>query len=202
MWEQFAIGSSFAFAAAILPGPLQTFLLASVLRSGWKRTLPAAFAPVISDGPIAVLMLLVLTRLPEALGRTLQAAGGLFLVYLAWTVYRQWRQAPAPEAEAGEAPPRTLLQAVVVNVLNPNPYLGWSLVLGPACVKAWHRSPAAAVALVASFYVTMVSVMIGLIVLFGATRFLGPGVRRGLVLASALTLAGLGAWRLVTLLPL
>lgn len=200
MWEQIVIGGGFAFAAAIMPGPLQAFLMSSVARHGWRRTLPAAFAPVISDGPIAVLMLAVLTRLPESLGRILQAAGGAFLLWLAWAAWKDWRRPPAPQATGGAAP-RTLWQAVMVNALNPNPYLGWSLVLGPACVKAWHRSPAAAVALVASFYVTMVAVTIGLIVLFGATRFLGPGVRRGLVLVSALTLAGLGAWQLAALLP-
>jgi threonine/homoserine/homoserine lactone efflux protein len=200
MWEQIVIGGGFAFAAAVMPGPLQAFLMSCVTRHGWQRTLPAAFAPLLSDGPIAVLMLAVLTRLPESLGRILQGAGGVFLLWLALATWREWRRPPPPQATGG-APPRTLWQAVTVNVLNPNPYLGWSLVLGPACVKAWQRSPAAAVALVASFYVTMVSVTIGLIVLFGATRFLGSGVRRGLVLVSALTLAGLGAWRLVTLLP-
>lgn len=197
MSEQFFIGVSFAFAAAVMPGPLQAFLLASVTRNGWRRTLPAAVAPVISDVPIAAIMLLALGKLPEALNRTLQAAGGLFLLHLAWMAWRDWRRPPAPTGESSSSTPRTLWQAVLVNVLNPNPWLGWSLVLGPACIRAWHQAPAHAVALVASFYVTMAACLGAIIVIFGATRWLGPAARRALVLASAAALAVLGAHRLV-----
>lgn len=198
--EQVLVGGGFAFAAAVTPGPLQAFLLTSVARSGWRRTLPAALAPVLSDGPIAVIMLAALRRLPEALARTLQAAGALFLLWLAWGAWQQWRQPPVVAAAAGNSAPRTLLQAVTVNVLNPNPWLGWSLVLGPACVKAWQQGPAAAVMLVASFYVVMVAVNAGFIIAFGTTRRLGSRARRALLLASALTLAGLGTWRFAALL--
>jgi threonine/homoserine/homoserine lactone efflux protein len=83
MIENFLIGGGFAFAAAIQPGPLQAFLLSSVTQRGWKRTMPAALSPLLSDGPIALFVLLVLNRLPDALDRFLQVAGGLLLLYLA-----------------------------------------------------------------------------------------------------------------------
>lgn len=196
MLEYILIGSGFAFAAAIQPGPFQAFLLSSVARIGWKRTLPAAFAPLISDGPIVLVVLLVLTRLPGATGRVLQAVGGVFLLYLAWRGYQQWQQQILPESEAGGSAPRTLLQAVTVNLLNPNPYLSWSLVLGPAFLAAWEESPAYGVALVAAFYITMVLALAGTILLFGTTQFLGPRGRRALILLSALVLAALGLYQL------
>ena len=86
MLEYLFIGSGFAFAAAIQPGPLQAFLLSSVACKGWKRTLPAACAPLLSDGPIVLLVLLVLNRVPETMSRFLQAAGGVLLIYLACTI--------------------------------------------------------------------------------------------------------------------
>jgi hypothetical protein len=89
---------------------------------------------------------------------------------------------------------------VAVNFLNPGPYLGWSLVLGPAVLKAWSRGPAPAVALVVAFYGTMVTMLAVTIILFGATRFLGPRGQRALLLASAATLAALGVYRLVAAL--
>jgi len=58
------LGAGFAFAAAIQPGPLQAFLVSRVLRHGWKRTLPAALSPLLSDGPIALLTLGALRTLP------------------------------------------------------------------------------------------------------------------------------------------
>jgi threonine/homoserine/homoserine lactone efflux protein len=197
MFECILIGSGFAFAAAVMPGPLQAFLLSSVAQKGWKRTLPASFAPLISDGPVALLVLLVLNRVPEAMSRVLQAAGGVFLVYLAWASFRQWRQQTATGLETRDSAPRTLVQAVIVNLLNPNVYLGWSLIMGPAFLNAWHSSPAAAVALIIAFYATIVAALACTILLFGTTRLLGPGGRRTLVLVSAIALAALGVYLLI-----
>jgi len=197
MTESIIIGAGFAFAAAVQPGPLLAFLLSKVAENGWKRTLPAALSPLLSDGPIAVVVLAVLGRLPRGMDSVLQAAGGVFLLVLAAASYRRWKLAStADSADKGSAP-RTLVQAAVVNLLNPGPYLGWSLVLGPAAMNAWGRSPASAVVLIAVFYATMVT-MLGLIIFaFGATSLLGPGGRRKLVLASTITLAALGLYLLV-----
>jgi threonine/homoserine/homoserine lactone efflux protein len=196
MFEAIFIGSGFAIAAAIQPGPLQAFLLSSVAQRGWKRTLPAAFSPLLSDGPIALLVLFVLNHIPERMSFLLQAAGGLFLLYLAWASYRQWRKQPTIDAKTNDPAPRTLIQAALVNLLNPNPYLGWSLVLGPAVLTAWQRNPAEAIVLIVAFYATMVIFLGGIILLFGLTRFLGPGGRRTLILISAVMLAALGVYQL------
>lgn len=196
MLEYLLIGGGFAFAAAIQPGPLQAYFLSSVALRGWKRTLPASFAPLISDGPIALLVLLVLNHITEMMSRVLQAAGGVFLIYLAWASYKQWRKQSTTRPESDDPVPRTLLQAAMVNILNPNPYLGWSLVLGPAVLKAWGQNPTNAVVLIAAFYATMVSVQAGIILLFGTTNFLGPKSRRILILVSAVILAVLGIYQL------
>ncbi len=198
MIDSILIGASFAFAAGIQPGPLQAFLLASVARSGWRRTLPAACAPLLSDGPIALLVLAVLNRMPGTMGRWLQATGGALLLWLAWSSLRQWRHWTGAEAgDDGSSAPRTLAQAVMVNLLNPNPYLGWSLVLGPAAVAAWRVRPVDGVAVVAAFYTVIVTILAGTIVLFGTTRFLSPRGRRALLLISSFVLAGLGVYQLV-----
>jgi threonine/homoserine/homoserine lactone efflux protein len=198
MLEYLIIGGGFAFAAAVQPGPLMAFLLSSVVRSGWRHTLPAALSPLISDGPVALLVLLVLSRITEGMMRILMAAGGAFLLYLAWGSFRQWRRGVSEAEAPGRSPPRTMLQAAMVNILNPNPYIGWSLVLGPAAIKAWHETPANAVALIVSFYAVIVVSLVCIIVLFGTTGFLGPRGRRALVLVSSLVLAALGVYRIVS----
>jgi threonine/homoserine/homoserine lactone efflux protein len=198
MLEYIIIGSGFAFTAAIQPGPLQAFLLSSVAKRGWIRTLPACLAPLLSDGPIVLLVLLVLNHVPATASRFLQAAGGILLLYLAWASYRQWReQASSTEIEDGSVP-SSLLQAAAVNILNPNPYLAWSLVLGPTLLEAWRESPGNAAAFMLAFYATMVIVLAGIIVLLGTTRFLGPRGRRALVLVSAIILAALGLYQLIS----
>jgi len=198
MRESILIGSGFALAAALQPGPLQAFLFASVAQKGWKRSLPAAFSPLLSDGPIALLALLVLNQMPATGGQILRAAGGVFLLYLAWASFSQWRRQNPPHADASEgSAPRTLVQAATVNLLNPNPYLGWSLVLGPAFLAAWQRHPSQAVALLVAFYSTLIACLAITIVLFGMTSWLGPRGRRMLILVSALTLAALGVYQLI-----
>lgn len=197
MLEYLFIGGGFAFAAALQPGPLQTFLLSSVAQRGWKRTLPASFAPLISDGPIVLLTLLVLNRIPEALSLALRVAGGLFLIYLAWSSYRVWKRQTTQEPDTNVSAPRTLLQAAMVNLLNPNPYLAWSLVMGPAVLAAWQQGPVNAFVLVGAFYATMVMVLAATILLLGTTSFLSPGSRRALILVSAITLAALGIYQLI-----
>src|SRR5512140_3509141 len=104
MLSSLLLGSGLAIAAAIQPGPLQAYLLSSVVQRGWRRTLPAALAPICSDAPIVLTVLLILTRLPDSAARLLQAAGGLLLIYFAWSSYRQWRRGPvsaSPEGERG-----------------------------------------------------------------------------------------------------
>jgi threonine/homoserine/homoserine lactone efflux protein len=194
--EYLLVGIGFSFAAAVQPGPLQAFLLSLTAAQGWKRTLPAACSPLLSDGPIALVVLLLLRQVPAGFERGVQAAGGVLLLYLATVAFLDWRKQRQGRAMTPRSAPRTLVQAAGVNLLNPNPYLGWSLVLGPLLLKAWHETPLDAVALIVAFYGTMVASLAAIIVVFGTVRSLGPRIMRVVLLLSALTLFALGVYQL------
>jgi threonine/homoserine/homoserine lactone efflux protein len=66
--------ASFAFAAAVQPGPLQAFLLSRAAADGWKRTLPASLGPLLSDVLPALLALFAFGRLPAAAQPLLRTA--------------------------------------------------------------------------------------------------------------------------------
>ena len=170
------------------------FLLARAAAAGWRGTLPACLAPLLSDGPIALVSLLLLSRLGPSFEVVLQAAGGLLLLYFAAVAFRQWRW-PGVPARDGSAP-RTVFEAALLNLLNPNPYLGWSLVLGPTLVSAWRDSGVHAFGFVVSFYGTMCGTMAVFVLLVGATGVLAPASRRALALVGAALLAALGAFLL------
>jgi threonine/homoserine/homoserine lactone efflux protein len=187
------LGMAYAFAAAVEPGPLQTYLISQTLSHGWRRTLPAAFSPLISDGPVIALVLLVLSRVPAWMVQGLRLTGGIFVLYLAWGAAKSWR---AYDARHTTPAPSSLLQAALVNVLNPNPYISWSLVLGPLLLKAWRETPANGVALLAGFYGVMVLSLAGTIALFAAARNLGPRVNRVLIGLSSVALACFGCYLL------
>ena len=189
-------GLTYGFAAAVQPGPLTAFLISQALTSGWRRALPGALAPLISDGPIAILVLLVLSTMPVGLIHWLRLLGGAYLLYLAAGAWRTWRRYDAAMATATRSGELGLLKAATVNLLNPNVYLGWSLVLGPLLLRGWSESPANGVALVASFYAAIVACLAGIVLLFHAARRIGPVVNRALVGLSAIALAGFGAYQL------
>jgi threonine/homoserine/homoserine lactone efflux protein len=190
------LGMTYAFAAAVQPGPFQTYLISQTLTNGWRRTIPAAFAPLLSDGPIIALVLLVLSRMPGWLVQVLQCAGGVFLLYLAIGAYKTWRDFDVEKTNKVQSSRQTVLKAAMVNLLNPSPYIGWSLVMGPLLLKGWREAPANGIALLIGFYTTMILVTLGIMLLFSGARNLGPRVSRALVGFSAIALACFGLYEL------
>ena len=190
------IGMTYAFAAAVQPGPLQAYLISQTMSHGWRRALPAAFSPLLSDGPIIVLMLVVLSHLPAWLIPAVRLAGGVLLLVFAFLAARTWWRYDPGAATTADARPRSLLGAAAVNLMSPGPYLGWSLVMGPLLLKGWHEAPANGIALLVGFYGVLVASMAVVILLTGAARGLGPRANRAMIGLSALALAGLGVWQL------
>jgi hypothetical protein len=80
--------------------------------------------------------------------------------------------------------------------LNPNPYIGWSFVLGPILIKGWRASPANGIALLAGFYVVIISSMAAMIFLFASARSLGRRIQKALIAFSSVALACLGIYQL------
>jgi len=189
-------GMALGVSAAASPGPFQAFLLSQTMRNGWRRTLPAAFAPLFSDGPIIVLVLLALTRLPDGFLRALQVAGGLFILYLAWGAYRVAREPVDPVEAPMESGQRSLAKAIVMNALNPNPYLFWGIVAGPILLEGWRRSAGLGVSFVVGFYGALVGGFAALIILFATAGRLGSRVRRALNGLSAVALLLFGLYQL------
>jgi threonine/homoserine/homoserine lactone efflux protein len=189
-------GIAYGFAAAVTPGPLSLYLISHAVSSGWRRALPIAFAPLLSDGPIAVLILTVLSQVPDAFVQYLRLLGGIFILYLAFGAWKSWRGSKLGNAPPKESQANSCLKAVLINWLNPNPYLGWSMILGPMALSGWNHSPMAGTVLVLGFYLTMIAVMVGMVLLFSAARTLGPRVIRGLIGLSSMALACLGFYQL------
>jgi threonine/homoserine/homoserine lactone efflux protein len=196
MWVYVIQGITYGFAAAVQPGPFQTYLISQTLNNGWRRTLPAALGPLLSDGPIIALVLLVLTQVPAWFVQSLQVAGGLFVLYLAFKALLAWRTFDTREMAAAQPPRQSVFKAALVNLLNPAPYIFWSLVTGPLLLTGWRASPANGVGLLAGFYMTLIACLAGIVVVFTNARRLGPGLTRAMVGLSAVALAGFGIYQL------
>lgn len=196
MWLYIIQGIGYGFAAAVQPGPFQTYLISQTLSKGWKRTFPAVLAPLISDGPIIVLCLLVLSQVPAWLQRFLYIAGGSFILYLAYGAYRAWKNFDLNISSTELATHQGVLKAALVNLLNPNPYLYWTLVTGPILLTGWRETPANGLGFIVGFFVSLIFSLSAIVVVFGTARRFGPKVNRTLLGISAVALFCFGLYQL------
>jgi threonine/homoserine/homoserine lactone efflux protein len=189
-------GILYGFAAAVTPGPLSTYLLSQAVTAGWKRTLPATLSPLLSDGPVALLVLAALSQVPASLVRYLRLFGGAFILYLAFEAWKNWREFQVQNRNGREGRQNNLLKAAIVNWLNPNVYISWSIIVGPMFLHGWQKAPVIGLSLVLGFYLTLIATMIGMVLAFASAGALGPKIRRSLIGVSSVALAVLGIYQL------
>ena len=196
MWLYIIQGMGYGFAASAQPGPFQTYLISQSLARGWKKTLVAALAPLVSDAPIITLCLLVLSQIPIWFQRFLYIAGGLFILYLAYGAYKAWKNfdlsMPVSESDSKQS----VLKAAMMNMLSPGPYLFWSLITGPILLKGWRETPVNGISFLLGFYVTITLSLGAIIFIFGSARQLGPKFNRTLLGVSAIALFCFGLYQL------
>jgi threonine/homoserine/homoserine lactone efflux protein len=117
-------------------------------------------------------------------------------LYLAYGAYKSWRnfdlQAITNESEVNQS----VWKAALMNALSPGPYIFWSLVTGPILIRGWRETPIHGIGFMAGFYITMISSLVFIIVVFGIARELGPKVNRALLGISAIALFGFGVYQL------
>ena len=195
MLNYIIFGVVYAFACVVQPGPFQAFLFSQSLAHGWRKAVPLVFAPLLSDWIVIFLVLLILTNVPHDFLRVLQCGGGVFLLYLAFDAYKTWRT--FNNSENKKVPvQQNIFKAVMVNFLNPNPWLGWSLVMGPELIKGWHERPVDGIVLLLVFYGTMIICTIGMVALFSIARTMGQKVIRVSIGISVIALFAFGVIQL------
>jgi len=161
-------GGLLGLAAGLAPGPLMTLVVASSLQHGTRDGLLVAAAPLVTDLPIILFVLLMLNRLADsaALLAAIGLAGGLFVLFLAWQTLRT--AAPRARPPAGGA--GSLWRGAAVNALSPHPYLFWSAVGGPLILQAAAGHPAAPWLFLGAFYGLLVGSKTGMALLLGRYR--------------------------------
>ena len=197
MWIYLLQGIGYGLAAASQPGPFQTYIISQTLTRGWKRTLPAALAPLVSDGPI--ILLCCACAQP---GTCVAAAVSLYCRRIVYFISRLrhiqshgktlTRKPTSQNPRSGQS----VLKAALMNALNPNPYIFWTLVTGPILLKGWRETPVNGIGFLAGFYITMIGSLAAIILVFGTAVRLGPKVNRVLLGISAIALFCFGLYQL------
>jgi threonine/homoserine/homoserine lactone efflux protein len=162
------IGCILGLSAGFAPGPLLTLVISETLRHDIRAGVKVALAPVTTDLPIILLTLFILAKLSgfhEVLG-VISCMGGFFVLYLGW----QSMVTKGVELNLQETRSKSLAKGIIVNTLNPHPYLFWFGVGGPTVTKAINQGLFAPLAFMGSFYVLLVGSKILIALLVGKSR--------------------------------
>ena len=130
-FEMFVLAVSLGIVAGITPGPLSTLVLNQALKSGWRAGAAVAIAPLVGDVIIVVPTLLFLEQSSKEIFKWLSLVGGVYVVFLGWETLRNPLRDTSKAAQIAAASVLGFRQGLVVNWLNPHPYMFWLTVAGP-----------------------------------------------------------------------
>jgi threonine/homoserine/homoserine lactone efflux protein len=167
------IGTLLGISAGFAPGPLLTLVISETLKHDIKSGVKVALAPVITDLPIIILTLLVLSKLSgfhDVLG-IISMAGGLFILSMGY----QGIRTKGVEINIEGIKPNSFAKGILANALSPHPYLFWFSVGAPTMTRAMSQGISAPLAFIISFYVFLVGSKIVLAVLTGRSKSLLSG---------------------------
>lgn len=195
------LGISFGLSASVNPGPSLTLGISRSLRDGARAGILVALAPLLTDAPIITAAALLVGSLPQTVFGWLGVIGGSYIVSLG---VRGWRDARRRQIDLAELSAkrgsnddgswRSLFQAMIVNFLNPNPYLFWGTAGAPNLVKAYlAHGVIGGAAFIGGFYLMLVGVRITIAYIIGRNRnAFSPQLYQRILLGSSALLAILG----------
>lgn len=155
-------------SAGIAPGPLTMLVISQTVRYGFREGLATSMAPLITDIPIIIVVIIALSSFREftAALSVLALAGSCYVVYLAWDCWRA--RPPSVQSEAGAA--QSIRRGALTNFLNPHPYIFWSTVGGPMVVESSQRGLLGPGLFIFFFYLCLVGTKVALAWLIGSSR--------------------------------
>jgi|SRR3989338_450647 len=136
-------------SAGVSPGPLLAIVISETLKHNRVAGIKVALSPLITDGPILLLSLFLLSRLSnlDLLLGGISLFGACFLAYLGYESVAM-RELKVEVKASGE---HALRKGILTNALSPHPYLFWVSIGGPLMIKALGISVFALIAFIASF---------------------------------------------------
>jgi len=166
-------GILLGLAAGLAPGPLSTLVITETLQQNVKAGVKVALAPLITDLPIILISVFVLTKIANSntvLG-WISIAGALFVFFIGYKTLTT----KEIEIDIGASDSQSLIKGMLANVLSPNPYLFWISVGSPIMTRALKINTLSAVLFLLGFYVCLVGSKVGLAWLAGKSKSIAVG---------------------------
>jgi threonine/homoserine/homoserine lactone efflux protein len=163
-----AAGIVLGLSAGFAPGPLLTLVITQTLQHDIREGVKVAMAPLITDLPIILVALVVLSRLNDfdRLLGLISLVGAGYVLYLAYDSIRTGRVT----LEESQDQPRSFRKGTVINALNPHPYLFWATVGAPFLLKSGKEGILAPFLFLFGFYLCLVGSKVFLAIVAGKSR--------------------------------
>jgi threonine/homoserine/homoserine lactone efflux protein len=161
-------GLLFGFSAGILPGPLLTLVISETLKHGKKEGILVACVPLVTDIPIVLLSILVISKLSHfhyVLG-AISFCGALFIGYLAFESIT----VKGIDIDLRQIKAQSFRKGIITNFLSPHPYLFWIAVGAPIVLKGYKISILASFFFIAGFYLFLVGSKISVALVVDRTK--------------------------------
>lgn len=161
-------GIVFGLGGGLTPGPLMTLVITETLKHGTKEGLKVAMAPLITDLPVVLVSIFLLSKLSEIniIIGIISLVGAVFLVYLGYESFTF----KGVEIDTSYFKPQSLKKGVIANIFNPAPILFWISVGAPTVLKGYEVSLMAAIYFVFFMYFFLVGSKLLTAMLVGKSR--------------------------------
>ena len=150
MYTALLVGVMFGLSSGFSPGPLMALVITQSLQHNAREGVLVAAAPIVTDAPIILISFFILNELStlEPVLGVIASVGGLYVLYLS---YETIKTGPV-RVESSPIQPKSIRKGVLVNALNPHPYLFWTTVGVPFILKARQNDSIAPWLFILSFY--------------------------------------------------
>ena len=161
-------GIVFGLGGGLTPGPLMTLVITETLKHGTKEGLKVAMTPLITDLPVVLVSIFLLSKLSEIniIIGIISLVGAVFLVYLGYESFTF----KGVEIDTSYFKPQSLKKGVIANIFNPAPILFWISVGAPTVLKGYEVSLMAAIYFVFFMYFFLVGSKLLTAMLVGKSR--------------------------------
>ncbi len=161
-------GLILGLSSGLAPGPLFVLVISCAIKHNYKEGIKVAAAPLLTDAPIILISVGVVAGISgwhRALG-VISLAGALYILYLSGITFKT---KPMTLGET-ETPPRSLRSGIIINLLNPHPYLFWLAFGGPFLFRLHNDDSLAPFAFIFGFYLLLVGSKVFLALVAGKSR--------------------------------
>lgn len=170
IWALVSAAVLMGLGEGLKPGPLNTLVISETLQHDWKAGTKVSLSPLITDAPIITLSAFMWSQATSLSGveALLYFAGAIFLTWLGIDGLRS----TAPDfsdIEKTDAE-HSLRRGIITNLLNPNPWMFWTLAGAPFMVAAWDQSPWMPFAFVIPFLAVLIGVKILIAITFDRSK--------------------------------